>query len=97
MVSEKVNILVVFYSMYGNMAKLAKAVAEGVNEVEGATAIVKQVPELIPKEKIEANARPKTVKESLKDILLSPPWMTWLRPMASSLAHQQGLATCVHR
>jgi len=31
------NILVVFYSMYGHVYKLAEAVAEGARQVEGAT------------------------------------------------------------
>ncbi len=64
----KTNVLVVFYSMYGNTAKLARAVAEGASEIEDVEVSLRQVPELIPKEVIEANERLKKVKEELADI-----------------------------
>lgn len=59
------KILVVFYSMTGNVAKLAKMVAQG---AEGAGAEVKlvQVTELIPEDRW--NDKMKAVKEELKDI-----------------------------
>ena len=41
------KILVVFYSMTGNVAKLARAVAEGAEE-NGAEVRLRQVQELIP-------------------------------------------------
>ena len=62
---EKTKILVVFYSMTGNTAKLAKAVAEGA-EKTGAEVRLKQVEELIPENKF--NDVMKKVKEELKDI-----------------------------
>ncbi len=62
----KVNILVVFYSMTGNVAKLAKAVAEGAGSVMGTEVRIRQVEELIPEEKF--NEVMKKVKEELKDI-----------------------------
>ena len=62
---EKTRILVVFYSMTGNTAKLAKAVAEGA-EKTGAEVRLKQVEELIPENKF--NDVMKKVKEELKDI-----------------------------
>ncbi|MDD5094417.1 MAG: NAD(P)H:quinone oxidoreductase [Dehalococcoidia bacterium] len=39
---------IIFYSMYGHIYTMAEAVAEGVREVEGATAELLQVPEIIP-------------------------------------------------
>ncbi|MGQ9543528.1 MAG: NAD(P)H:quinone oxidoreductase [Candidatus Bathyarchaeia archaeon] len=68
MPDKEVKILIVFYSMYGNTARLATAVAEGVEEVKGAKAILKQVPELIPQHVIDSNPKIKAVKERLKNI-----------------------------
>jgi NAD(P)H dehydrogenase (quinone) len=41
------KILVVFYSMYGHIYKMAEAVAEGVKEVKGAEVKVLRVPETL--------------------------------------------------
>ncbi len=65
---ERTKVLVVFYSMYGNTAKLAKAVAEGSRQVENVEVFLRQVEELMPKEVIEANERMKRVKKELADI-----------------------------
>lgn len=40
--------LIVYYSMYGHILKMAEAMAEGVNEVSGATAELRRVPETLP-------------------------------------------------
>src|SRR3990172_6125718 len=66
MAKDKVNILVVFYSMTGNVAKLAKAVAEGAESVKDTEVRIRQVEELIPKERWTDVM--KKVKEELKDI-----------------------------
>jgi len=42
--------LVLYYSMYGHIHRMAEAVAEGVREVKGAEAILKRVPETLPRE-----------------------------------------------
>lgn len=47
------KILVVFYSMYGHIYKMAEAVAEGARSVAGADVTVMQVPELVPDEVLE--------------------------------------------
>ncbi len=65
MPDQKTKILVVFYSMTGNVAKLAKAVAEGA-ETAGAELKLRQVEELVPKEKWNDVMR--KVKEELNDI-----------------------------
>jgi len=49
----KINVQVVFYSMYGHTYRLAEAVAEGAREVEGAEVSLYQVPELLPEEVLE--------------------------------------------
>jgi len=41
--AKKTNVLVVFYSMYGNVAKLAKAVAAGAKQVENVEVRIRQV------------------------------------------------------
>lgn len=44
------KILIVYYSMYGHIHKMAQAVAEGVREVKGAEAVLRRVPETLPDE-----------------------------------------------
>jgi NAD(P)H dehydrogenase (quinone) len=44
------RILVLYYSMYGHVETLAKAVAEGARAVEGVDVTIKRVPELMPEE-----------------------------------------------
>jgi NAD(P)H dehydrogenase (quinone) len=47
------KVLVVYYSMYGHIETMAKAVAEGAREVSGVEVTVKQVADLIPREVAE--------------------------------------------
>ncbi|MFH1139272.1 MAG: NAD(P)H:quinone oxidoreductase [Pseudomonadota bacterium] len=42
------KILILYYSMYGHIHRLAQAMAEGVREVEGAEAVFRRVPETLP-------------------------------------------------
>ena len=44
------SILVLYYSMYGHVETMAKAVAEGARAVEGIDVVIKRVPELMPEE-----------------------------------------------
>jgi len=44
------NVLIVYYSMYGHIHTMAKAVAEGVSQVAGATAVLRRVPETLSEE-----------------------------------------------
>ena len=46
----KVNILVVYYSMYGHIYRLAEAAAEGVRSVAGVEAQLYRVPETLPQD-----------------------------------------------
>ena len=39
------KVLIVYYSTYGNVYKMAKLVAEGVREVKGAEPVIRTVPE----------------------------------------------------
>ena len=40
--------IIVFYSMYGHIYRMAQAVAEGVRSVSGAEAVLRRVPETLP-------------------------------------------------
>src|SRR5262245_22468731 len=42
------KVLIVYYSTYGNVFRMAQLVAEGVQEVPGSEAVLRTVPELIP-------------------------------------------------
>ncbi|WP_428562897.1 MAG: NAD(P)H:quinone oxidoreductase [Solidesulfovibrio sp. DCME] len=47
------NVLIVYYSLYGHVAAMAQAVAEGVHQVPGVTATLRRVPETLSPEIIE--------------------------------------------
>ena len=49
------RVLVLYYSSYGHVEALARAIAEGVAEVAGAEAVVKRVPELVPEDVCRAS------------------------------------------
>ncbi len=52
------KVLVLYYSMYGHIERMAYAVAEGARSVDGVEVDVKRVPELVPREVAEkAGAR----------------------------------------
>jgi len=57
MVSEReevpMKVLVLYYSMYGHVHRMAEAVAAGVREVPGAEVDLRRVPETLPKEVLE--------------------------------------------
>ena len=45
--------LIVYYSMYGHIQKMAEAIAEGARSVEGAEVQIRRVPETLPREVLE--------------------------------------------
>jgi NAD(P)H dehydrogenase (quinone) len=47
------KILIPFYSMYGHIFSMAKAVAEGVAEVDAAAPMLRRIPETLPDEVLE--------------------------------------------
>lgn len=47
------KVLVVYYSMYGHVHRMADAIAEGVREVPGAEAVMRRVPETLSPEVLE--------------------------------------------
>ena len=44
------RILVLFYSAYGHIYRLAQAIVNGAKQVEGAEVLIKQVPEILPED-----------------------------------------------
>lgn len=48
------KVLVLYYSMYGHVEIMADAIAEGARTVDGAEAVVKRVPEIIPEDRARA-------------------------------------------
>jgi NAD(P)H dehydrogenase (quinone) len=64
------KVLIVYYSTYGNVFKMAQLVAEGVKEIEGAEPIIRTVPELIPEAVINSREDMKAGREIQKDVPL---------------------------
>lgn len=56
------KVLILYYSMYGHIDAMAKAVAEGVKEVGGAEAVLKRVPETLPDEVLEKMGATESIK-----------------------------------
>ena len=48
------KVLVLYYSMYGHIEKMADAIAEGARAVDGVEALIKRVPEIIPEDRARA-------------------------------------------
>lgn len=44
------KVLVLYYSMYGHVETLSKAIAEGARKVEGTDVVIKRVPDLMPED-----------------------------------------------
>ena len=47
------KVLIVYYSTYGHVHKMAEAIAEGVGEVSGAEAVMRRVPETLPSDVLD--------------------------------------------
>lgn len=67
-----VKILIVFYSTYGHVYKLAQAIAEGAKSVSGVEVILKQVPETLPADvltKMHASPKPDVPVATVQDLV----------------------------
>jgi NAD(P)H dehydrogenase (quinone) len=53
MEGNPMKVLIVYYSTYGHVHKMAEAIAEGVKEVSGAEAVMRRVPETLSEKIIE--------------------------------------------
>lgn len=49
------KVLIVYYSTFGNVYRMAQLVAEGVASVDGAEAVIRKAPELMPDSVIQGN------------------------------------------
>ncbi len=50
---SQLKVLVVYYSLYGHVHRMAEAVAAGIREVDGAEAVLRRVPETLTTEILE--------------------------------------------
>jgi NAD(P)H dehydrogenase (quinone) len=64
------KMLIVYYSTYGNVYRMAQLVAEGAGEVEGVEPVIRTVPELIPPQVIDSRPDMKAGREAQKDVPL---------------------------
>jgi NAD(P)H dehydrogenase (quinone) len=64
------KMLIVYYSTYGNVYRMAQLVAEGAGEVDGVEPLVRTVPELIPAEVVDSRPDMKAARELQKDVPL---------------------------
>lgn len=64
------KVLIVYYSAFGNVYKMARLVAEGVNQVPGAEAVIKRVPELIPESAVRSRADMQAGADLQRDVPL---------------------------
>lgn len=85
------RILVLYYSMYGHVEILAKAVAEGARSVEGVEVTIKRVPELMPEEVARKAGAKLDQEASLRQL------MSCLITMRLSLVPRPDSGTCARR
>jgi NAD(P)H dehydrogenase (quinone) len=64
------KVLIVYYSTYGNVYKMARLVAEGVKDIPGAEPVIRTVQELIPQAIIDARDEMKAGKAMQQGIPL---------------------------
>ena len=64
------NVLIVYYSTYGNVYKMATLVAEGVKDIAGAEPVLRTVPELIPQSVIDSRPDMQAGQAMQKDVPL---------------------------
>lgn len=62
------KVLIVYYSTYGNVYKMAQLVAEGVKEAPGAEPVIRKAHELIPNSVIESREDMKAGRDLQKDV-----------------------------
>lgn len=81
------KVLVLYYSMYGHIETMARAVAEGASKVDGAEVIVKRVPETMPPQLFEkAGGKTQTAPLQLRK--------NWQITTPLFLVHRPALAIC---
>ena len=64
------KVLIVYYSTFGNVYKMAQLVAEGVRQVPGAEPVIRTVAELIPQDVIDSREDMKAGRAAQTDVPL---------------------------
>jgi NAD(P)H dehydrogenase (quinone) len=64
------NVLIVYYSTFGNCFKMAQRVAEGVRQVPGAEPLIRRAAELMPESVIQSNPAMLAGRDMQKDVPL---------------------------
>ncbi|HOK80609.1 MAG TPA: NAD(P)H:quinone oxidoreductase [bacterium] len=64
----EIKILVLYYSMYGNVFQMAQQVAAGIKQVQGAQPVLRKVPELIPESIIQKKPDIVRAQQLQKDV-----------------------------
>lgn len=67
-----VNVLIAFYSRYGNVRALAEAIAEGAHEVKGADVRLRRVDDLAPESVISKDSRWAEMRKIMMDAYPEP-------------------------
>lgn len=62
------KVLIVYYSTFGNVFNMAQYIVEGVKQVEGAEAVIRRTPELVPEALVQSRSDMKAGAEMQKDI-----------------------------
>ncbi len=62
------KLLIVYYSTFGNVYKMAKLIEEGVRQVEGIEPVLRRAPELIPESVIQSRPDMRAGAEMQKDV-----------------------------
>ncbi len=89
------KVLVVYYSTYGHVYRMAEAVAEGARSVEGAKVELRRVPETLPREVLEKMGALEAQKSSPMSRFV--PWTNSALLMPSSLGLLHDSAICAAR
>lgn len=62
------NVLIVYYSTFGNVYSMAQEVAAGVGEIDGAEAMLRRVPELMPESVIAGDEAMRQGRDTQRDV-----------------------------
>ena len=68
---EKKRILVLYYSLYGNVFQMAGEVVNGIKEIPGAEPVLRRVPELMPEKVILENEPMRQAQAMQQDVPLA--------------------------
>ena len=64
------KVLIVYYSTYGHVYRMARLVAQGVREIPDADPVIRRVPELIPEEVVDSREEMKAGREMQRNVFL---------------------------